>query len=84
MIDTKPIDEFVHRLLLEHGQTEKVGLSDSLILSGLLDSLAIIHIVVFLEEHYGIDFSEIYFDQTGFDSINQIVYFVDKNRSTEN
>jgi acyl carrier protein len=74
------ISEFIHKLLNEHGYVEEVSSSDSLILSGLLDSLAVIHIVVFLEEQFGIDFSEVYFDQASFDSIDQITNFVQTNK----
>jgi len=78
--DQEIISEFIHRLLREHSYDEKVATSDSLILSGLLDSLAVIHIVVFLEELFGIDFSELYFDQASFDSIDQILEFVQVNK----
>ena len=75
----KNVSDFIHKLLNEHGYVEEVSSSDSLILSGLLDSLAVIHIVVFLEEQFGIDFSEVYFDQASFDSIDQITNFVQTN-----
>ena len=80
MTDQQTINDFIHKLLNEHSYTDEVGSADSLILSGLLDSLAVIHIVVFLEEQFGIDFSEVYFDQASFDSIDQIVDFVHANR----
>ena len=78
--DQKNISKFIHQLLNEHGYTDEVSSSDSLMLSGLLDSLAVIHIVVFLEEQFGIDFSEVYFDQADFDSIDQITNFVQANK----
>ena len=74
--DLEQIREFVFRLLSDHGYTEQVDDDDSLILSGLLDSLAVVQIVVFLEKRFGIDFSTIYFDQTNFDSISQIIDFI--------
>jgi acyl carrier protein len=81
MNDDLTVNNYIHQLLEEHGHTEKVGSSESLILSGLLDSLAVIHIVVFLETHFDIDFSEAYFDQTNFDSIDSILEFVTSNSS---
>lgn len=78
--DQKNVSDFIHKLLNEHGYVEEVSSSDSLILSGLLDSLAVIHIVVFLEEQFGIDFSEVYFDQASFDSIDQTTNFVQANK----
>jgi acyl carrier protein len=80
MTDQLTISAFIHNLLKEHGYADEVDSSDSLILSGLLDSLAVIHIVVFLEEQFGIDFSEAYFDQTNFDSIDQITNFIQANK----
>jgi acyl carrier protein len=83
MNDTLKISHYIHQLLKDHGHTENVAPTDSLILSGLLDSLAVIHIIVFLETHFGIDFSEVYFDQTNFDSIESIFDFVTDNRPRE-
>lgn len=80
MNDDLTVNNYIHQLLEEHGHTEKIETADSLILSGLLDSLAVIHIIVFLENHFDIDFSEAYFDQTNFDSIDSILDFVSKNR----
>jgi len=74
------ISEFIHKILREHSYDDVVATSESLILSGLLDSLAVIHIVVFLEEHFDIDFSNIYFDQDSFDSIDKILNFVQTNK----
>ena len=59
MTDQPLIKKFISTLLEEHGHTDEVDSSESLILSGLLDSLAVVHIVVFLEEQFGIDFSDI-------------------------
>ena len=75
------IKAFIQKLLNEHGYVDEVSPSESLILSGLLDSLAVINIVVFLEEQFGIDFSEVYFDQTSFDSVDLITTFVEDKMS---
>ena len=80
MADQLVIREFIQKLLNEHGYKDEVTPSESLILSGLLDSLAVIHIVVFLEQQFGIDFSEVYFDQASFDSIDQITNFIQANK----
>jgi acyl carrier protein len=80
MSDQEIISNFIHKLLRDHDYDDEVTTSASLILSGLLDSLAVIHIVVFLEEQYDIDFSDVYFDQASFDTIDQILDFVKINR----
>ena len=63
---------FIRTMLEERGEEPQVGDNDSLVLSGLLDSLAIMEIVVFMEEEFGMDFSEFEFDQNKFDTINSI------------
>jgi methoxymalonate biosynthesis acyl carrier protein len=78
------IRDFVSQLLAEHGHTETINDDDSLILSGLLDSLAVVNILVFLEQQYNIDLSELYFDQASFDSIELIVEFVRENQPAAN
>ena len=80
MTDHLTIKTFIQKLLNEHGYDDEVESSDSLILSGLLDSLAVIHIVVYLEKQFNIDFSEVYFDQDSFDSIDQIMNFIQANK----
>ena len=75
----QPVYEFIRGLLSEHGHSQDINDDESLILSGLLDSLAVVHIVVFLEKTFNIDFAEIYFDQTSFDSVNQILDFILQN-----
>lgn len=74
------VHEFVRGLLSEHGHSQDLNDDESLILSGLLDSLAVIHIVVFLEKTFNINFAEVYFDQTSFDSVNQILRFIEENQ----
>jgi acyl carrier protein len=76
--------EFVRGLLSEHGHTQDISDDEPLILSGLLDSLAVIRIVVFLEQTFNINFSEVSFDQTNFDSINQILKLIKENQSEDN
>ena len=49
-----------------------------LVTEGRLTSLDVITIVVFLEENYGIDFSDRPFDQNEFDSVESITALVDR------
>ena len=60
-------------LLTNKGDQEPLGDTDSLVLSGRLDSIDILQIVVFLESNYGIDFADQPFDQEEFDSIARIL-----------
>ena len=74
------IYEFVLKLLSERGHSLEIEDDESLIQSGLLDSLAVVSIVVFLESTFNIDFSELYFEQTSFDSVNLILKFINENQ----
>lgn len=67
---------FVKEALAEHGYHDEFSDQESLVISGLMDSLAIINIVVFLEQEYNIDFFDIYFDQNNFDSIDLLIEFI--------
>jgi acyl carrier protein len=49
----------VEQLLAAKGDQEPLLDTDSLVLSGRLDSIDILQIVVFLETNYGIDFDSI-------------------------
>jgi acyl carrier protein len=67
----------VKRLLADKGDHEPLGDIDSLVLSGRLDSIDILQIVVFLEDRHGIDFADQPFDQEDFDSIARILTLIE-------
>ncbi len=72
MIDRDAVREFVGSLLRRKDDTSPFKDSDSLVLSGRLDSLEILQIVMFLEDK-GINFNDQEFDQDAFDSISSIM-----------
>lgn len=49
--------EFLKTIQRPNKRIDSVGIDESLVASGLIDSLAIIQIVVYLESGYGIDFA---------------------------
>ena len=59
---------------------ESLGLDDPLVASGLLDSLAIMQIVVYLEESYGVDFAAGGFDPERLASMGSIVGLIEQSR----
>ncbi len=59
---------------------ENIAFEDSLVTSGLIDSLAIIQIVLYLEQTYAIDFSIIGFDAERLSSISGIINLVEETR----
>jgi len=77
MIDRDAVRELVASLLRQKDDAGPFTDSDSLVLSGRLDSIDILQIVVFLEGRYGIDFAEQQFDQEDFDSIARILTLIE-------
>ncbi len=53
------------------GQSEFAD-ADSLFISGLLDSFSMMNLVMYLEEAFGLDFSNFEFDVSLIDSVNAI------------
>jgi acyl carrier protein len=68
---------FVAQLLSNNDDTGEFMDSDSLLLSGRLQSIDAIEIALFLEREYAIDFAEVGFDEMQLDSIDRIASFVE-------
>jgi len=66
------IRQLMQRLLAQKGDRRPFGDSDSLLLSGRLQSVDAVEVVLFLEEQWGVDFAEIGFDETQIDSVDAI------------
>jgi acyl carrier protein len=66
------IHEYVQSLLTNSGDDGPLADSDSLLLSGRLQSMDAVEIVMFLEENFGIDFAQIGFDKDQIDSVDAI------------
>jgi acyl carrier protein len=75
------IREFVQQLLTNSGDNQPLVDQDSLLLSGRLQSIDAVEIVVYLEENFGIDFSEVGFDKDQIDTIDAIYALSQRNNS---
>lgn len=71
------VHEFVLELLTRNGDDQPLQDNDSLLLSGRLQSIDAVEIVVFLEENFGIDFAEVGFDRERIDSVDAIYSLVE-------
>ena len=71
------IRNFLEEILNDKGDSSGFTDQQLLVTEGRLSSLDIMTIVVFLEEKYGIDFSDRPFDQNEFDSVDSITALVD-------
>ena len=67
---------FIQELLADYGEEPDFGDDDPLVTSGLLDSQAILRMVVFLEDEFGIDLAERDFDPNDFDSLTNLLHLV--------
>ena len=63
---------YLKELLLQKGDNQPFADDASLLLSGRLASVDAVEIVVFLEEKFGVNFSDVGFDQTLIDSVDAI------------
>lgn len=70
------IREFLRDLLASKGDTHEFSDASSLLLSGRLQSLDAVEIVVFLEEKFGVDFAAVGFDQEKIDNVDAIISLV--------
>jgi acyl carrier protein len=66
------IRKYLTELLLQKGDKQPFSDDASLLLSGRLASVDAVEIVVFLEEKFAVNFSDIGFDQTLIDSVDAI------------
>ncbi|MFN7090922.1 MAG: phosphopantetheine-binding protein [Allorhizobium sp.] len=70
----------VQGLLEERGDRQPLLDTDSLFFSGRLDSLAATHLMMLLEETFGIDLAAADFDVTRLDSLAEIEAFVSETQ----
>jgi acyl carrier protein len=66
------VRELLRQILNSKNDTEPFADSESLIFRGRLQSVDVLDLVLFLEERFGIDFSE-GFDQARLDSVEEII-----------
>ena len=72
-MDQRPdIRKLLTELLRRNGDVQPFSDSDSLWLSGRLQSVDAIELIVFLEEKYGFDFGDHPFDQGEIDSVDRV------------
>lgn len=64
--------EFLKETLEKHGDHKDFADNESLFLSGRLDSFSMMNLVMYLEEAFGLDFSDFEFDVSLVDSAKDI------------
>jgi acyl carrier protein len=73
----RALREFVAETLRNHGDRHAVYDDESLFVSGRLDSFSMMNLVMYLEQTFGVDFSEVEFDVSLLDSLNAIEKLID-------
>ena len=81
MSEREQIRKFIAELLHKKGDSRPFQDSESLILSGRLESIDAVEIVMFLENQFRLDFAAIGFDQALIDSIQLICDLVQTRAS---
>lgn len=79
MIDStkkQKLRDFFRDSLNKHGDHDDLADDESAFLSGRLDSFTMMNLVMFLEETFGIVFSDLEFDVERVDSVNEIEAFI--------
>lgn len=69
--------EFLKETLENHGDRREFADNESLFVSGRLDSFSMMNLVMYLEQAFGLDFSDLEFDVNLVDSVNEIEALVD-------
>ena len=70
-VETMILSE-VNNVLGMGDHDEPVSSETSLVTSGLIDSLGVVRMALFLEREFGVDFTQIFFDQLRFDTIRSM------------
>jgi acyl carrier protein len=73
---------FLRDLLERTGDRDGFADCDSLVMSGRLDSVDTLDLLVFLEEKYGVDFAERGFDRDDLDSLDSVMSLIGVARGT--
>ena len=70
------IRDFIRQRMVEYGGDVDFSDDTSLLVSGQLDSLAVLYIIMFMEQEFAIEFSTFEFDPDRFDTVNSMADIV--------
>jgi acyl carrier protein len=78
--DRSKIRAYLAERLRDQNDTAPFMDTTALVTTGRLDSMAVIHVVGFLETEFGVDFERVQFDPQRFDTVQSILGIVDEWR----
>lgn len=70
--------QFLDTIRIPHKTFKNLDDDESLIKAGLIDSLAVLQIIIFLEENYNINFQEKGIDPGELNSVNKILDLIER------
>jgi acyl carrier protein len=70
---------YLQQLLTQNMDTQEFSDTDSLFLSGRIDSFSLMQLVMHLEENYQIDFSSVHFEAPLLDTVADIAAFIQEH-----
>jgi len=70
---------YLQQLLTQAMDTQEFSDTDSLFLSGRIDSFSLMQLVMHLEENYLIDFSSVHFEAPLLDTVADIAAFIQEH-----
>lgn len=78
--DRSKIRAYLAERLRDQNDTAPFLDTTELLSGGRLDSMAVIHVVGFLETEFGVDFERIEFDPVRFDTVRSILGIIEESR----
>jgi acyl carrier protein len=75
------IEKFILEDLLQGENRKSIGLEEPLVSTGIIDSLAILRLIMFLEQDLGVKIGDGEVVLENFETLRQIVSFVEKKKS---
>jgi acyl carrier protein len=74
--------DLLQNLLAQKGDRDPIADDSPIFTSGRLQSIDGIQVAVFLEQHYGVDFATIGFEQEKIDTVESICNLIEEAQST--
>lgn len=77
---TVPIERFIVDELTLGGRRTRIDPDESLISSGILDSLSLLRLIVYIEEQFGLTIEDSEVIPDNFETLNSMNYFINSKK----
>ena len=79
-MDARHIERFIIENLVHDGTRQTISLDEPLVSSGLIDSLAMLRLIGFLEEELGLTFADGDVTPENFETLRQLLRFLERKQ----